>query len=78
VDDLTKYFVLAGGPAAVACLGWWLSGKFQEVKDDAQAMLKSHELRDNKRHEDNLNRFNAIEVQLAGLTGRASDNGHRF
>ena len=73
--DLAQYFLFAGGPAAVACLGWWLSGKFQEAKDHGDEKLAAHELKDQERfdaaaritsdnHLSNLRRFGRIGMEL--------------
>jgi hypothetical protein len=64
MDKLIEYGVQAGGPAAVACLGWWLSGKFQDVKDDARKNLTEHEIKDQCRHEENIQRFTRLETKV--------------
>lgn len=62
-------------------LGWWLRGKFQEIKDYGDKRwlrvsqmftqkVDDHENQDQQRHEDNLNRFMRIEVALAQLGWR--------
>ena len=71
MDELIlKYVTGIGGPGAVAALAWWLSGKFQEVKDNSRDLIVAHEVKDDERHEDNLRRFNAIEIELAHISGR--------
>lgn len=80
MDELTKYLIGVGGPAAVACLGWWLSGKFRTVETAYRDSLDEHELKDQTRHEENLKRFevtaeriSSIDVKLARM-----GNGGRF
>ena len=65
---------IAGSIASAAGLGFWLSGKFQDIKDDSRLRMEIHEAKDDRRHEDNIAKFNEIEVTLArfGERGRAS------
>jgi hypothetical protein len=53
---------------AVATLTWWLSAQFQKVKDEATRAMHAHELVDEKRHEDNLERFSKLSSAVAGLS----------
>ena len=57
----------ASSAVSVAGLGWWLAGKFSDVKEAASENLASHEKRDQQRHEENLQRFGSISVALARL-----------
>jgi hypothetical protein len=66
----TASVTLLSSYAAVATLGWWLSGRFRSVEEHNQATMKNHEILDQTRHEENLNRFSDINVKLARLTPR--------
>ena len=68
MDAVITYTIQAGGPVAVVCLGWWLRGRFQDVKDDARKNLTEHELKDQGRHEENIQRFARLETKVG--------NGH--
>ncbi len=59
-----------GGPVAIAGLGWWLSGRFRCIERAQSAALDKHETEDERRHVENLKRFEKIAVALANL-------GHR-
>jgi hypothetical protein len=67
MDEFIKYAFGAGGPAAVAALGWWLSGRFRNIERTQAAVLYAHENEDQKRHEENLLRFSDIKEALARL-----------
>ena len=69
MDELLKYGIQAGGPAAVVCLGWWLRGKFQDVKDDSRKNLDLHEAKDQGRHEQNIQRFVRLETKSGQSNG---------
>jgi hypothetical protein len=71
MDEVMKYAFGAGGPAAVAALAWWLSGQFRKVEHAQAAMLGKHEKEDQKRHEENLGRFETISVALARMGYRS-------
>jgi len=58
--------------ATLACLVWWLSGRFSKIERNQREILESHEELDQFRHEENLKRFERISVSLARL---GSDNG---
>ncbi len=58
---------LVGSAASVAGLGWWLSGQFRKVEKAQNNILDAHEEKDQKRHEENLDRFKNISVALARL-----------
>ena len=45
----------ASSAVSVAGLGWWLAGKFSDVKEAASENLASHEKRDQQRHEETCN-----------------------
>ena len=64
VDQIWSYILQAGGPAAVACLGWWLSGRFRSVEENSRKQaelvaekaaetIDRHELVDQRRHREN-------------------------
>jgi len=53
--------------ASAGFLGWWLSGRFRRVEDIQRAALDEHETKDERRHEDNLRRFEKMAVSLARL-----------
>jgi hypothetical protein len=67
MDEIVKYALQAGGPAAVGALGWWLSGQFRKIERAQSATLGAHEKEDQKRHEENLLRFGDISAALARL-----------
>lgn len=68
--------------SAIAVLGWWLSGRFRRVEEEARKeaervalkadeAIQRHEIIDQQRHEENLRNFQKIFVSLArnGLNG---------
>ena len=59
-----------GSVASVAGLGWWLSGRFRSVENSQREMLATHEREDQRRHEENLERFKKNAVALARLGDR--------
>lgn len=67
MDPTTQLLVMAGGPAAVACLGWWLSGKFRDMERANTQALATHENEDQRRHLENLGRFGTLNVRLARM-----------
>jgi hypothetical protein len=66
---------IVGSISSAVGLGWWLKGQFQEVQDTSKALIKEHEDKDNLRHEDNLERFSAIKIELARIEGRPHHRG---
>lgn len=58
--------------ASIACLAWWLAGRFRAVENIARETLDAHEEKDQLRHEENLKRFGDISVRLAEMRR----NGH--
>lgn len=76
--------------AAVWALGWWLRGYMYEIKDSSERQIDKledaiakkyddHELKDQKRHEDNLYRLSAQDTRLAVIETRLTTllkNGH--
>ncbi len=42
----------------------WLRDKFNEIETHLEALLDTHEDKDQSRHEDNIQRFSVIETQL--------------
>ena len=73
-NDLVEIIKLAGGPAAVVALGWWLRGKFSEISEDSKEQLLTHEQQDERRHRQNLVRFAKINMKL-GIEDAAELNG---
>jgi hypothetical protein len=71
--------VSAFGGAAIAAIGvsWrlrgWLGDQFSTTRQTFYDAMDSHEALDQKRHEDNLERFTAIRVMLAS---HGIENGH--
>lgn len=43
---------------------WWLRDQFQKVTDGVSEWMTAHEEKDQHRHEDNIQRFAAIETKL--------------
>lgn len=64
VDGAIELAKALGAPSAVAGLGWWLRGKFTEVKESAEARMSLHEKQDQRRHTQNLVRFSKINQKL--------------
>jgi hypothetical protein len=52
---------------AVFTLGWWLKGQFSLIRRELHESLDKHELLDQTRHLENLNRFTRLEVGQARL-----------
>ncbi len=77
LDPLMQYMLFAGAPAAVACLGWWLSGKFRGLERSYTQALALHENEDERRHVDNLERFARIDVRLARMQNGGGDDERR-
>ena len=75
MDGAIELAKVIGGPSAVAGLGWWLRGKFTEVKDAAEERMKLHEVQDQGRHQQNLVRFARINMKL-GIYDPNGTNGH--
>lgn len=89
-DPVFRLFIDAGGPGAVAVLGWWLAGKFRKVEenarsyaeaigDKAEAAIDRHEAIDQSRHEENLKNLKEINGTINSLQvrmARAGINGH--
>ena len=90
VDPTVRLIFDLGSPAAVWCLGWWLSGKFRAVEKaaqataetvaaKAQAAIDSHELVDRTRHDENLRNFQRIFMTLARaklINGTSPNESH--
>lgn len=74
VDGAIEIAKVIGGPSAVAGLGWWLRGKFTEVKDAAEERMKLHEVQDQRRHQQNLVRFAKLNMKL-GIYDPGESNG---
>jgi hypothetical protein len=53
--------------SSIVGLGWWLSGQFRKIEKGQDAILDAHEEKDQKRHEENLERFRLISIALARL-----------
>lgn len=58
-----------------AAFGWkardWLAEQFSETRRSFHEKIEAHELIDQKRHEENLERFADIRVELARKNGDA-------
>jgi len=76
IDEVIELFKIVGGPATVACLGWWLRGKFSDIDETSKAQLNSHEQEDERRHRQNLVRFAKINMKL-GIRDHDDANGGR-
>ena len=57
---------LAGLGVGAVKLTWWLSAQFADLKETQVQTLRDHEVEDRRRHEENIERFGAIEVALNG------------
>lgn len=68
-----RLFLELGGPGAVMCLGWWLSGKFRAIERSYAQSLEDHEQKDQTRHEENLARFGKISIALARMGYKNGD-----
>jgi hypothetical protein len=66
--QLTIISVVASSFGAVGSLGWWLSGRFRSVEKATAETIARHELIDQERHEENLGRFEKINVTLASMS----------
>ncbi len=71
ITSIVQYMLFAGAPAAVGCLGWWLSGKFRGLELAYISALAAHERDDERRHVENLGRFSEINVRLARIRDSA-------
>jgi hypothetical protein len=75
VGSLAFTIVVSVGGATVR-LTWWLAKQFTGIKDAYAKALKDHEAQDEKRHEENLERFGAINVAIARIRpGRHPNSG---
>jgi len=66
----------AVAPGSVAALGWWLSGRFRAIEKAYTAALATHEVQDQTRHEENLDRFSEINVRLARMGNGSYEQAH--
>ncbi len=64
-NTITTLIAIGGPFAAVAGLGWWLSGRFRKIETAQRMQLAAHELKDQERHDENIDRFRSIEVDGA-------------
>ncbi len=64
---IETFIALFTSVASVAGLGWWLSGRFRKIETSNAAALTTHDEEDQRRHEENLERFRLISVALARL-----------
>lgn len=62
--SLGSVSVLATMASGGAGLAWWLSSQFNRMKSSVMDELKWHEEKDQKRHEDNIQRFAVIETLI--------------
>lgn len=63
------------GPGAVIGLGWWLRGKFADIKDAGEQRMLSHEKQDERRHRQNLVRFAKLMMKV-GIEDENEFNGN--
>lgn len=56
---------IVGSAAAVAGLGWWLSGRFRYIELGYNTAIDKHEEIDQTRHLQNLAAFESIRLALA-------------
>lgn len=68
LGTLSLLLISAIGGAVVGAikLTWWLSAQFADVKKVQSETLKTHEGEDQRRHEENIERFGLIEAALNG------------
>ena len=66
-NSLVQFAIAVGSPGAVGCLGWWLSGRFRAIEVAYKDSLDAHEVKDQSRHEENLDRFNKINIALTRM-----------
>jgi hypothetical protein len=67
MDEIVRTALAAGGPTAIGMLAWWLSGRFREIELAYRDSLAAHEVKDQAWREENLARFESINVRLARL-----------
>jgi hypothetical protein len=73
IDTAVGLFVAASSTiASVATLAWWLAGRFARVEQISSEMLDRHELLDQRRHEENLGKFEQLNVRLTRIEARAN------
>lgn len=77
VDELVEIIKIAGGPSAVAFLGWWLRGQFTAVQKAGETRMASHEHQDERRHRQNLVRFAKLNMKL-GIDDPEEANGDQY
>ena len=65
---------LVSGVVTTASVVWMLSGRFTIVERLAATALDRHEEKDQRRHEENLERFSQIKVALALLGKQLNGN----
>ncbi len=58
-------------------LGWWLKSQFSDVKSVFYQEIEKHEVTDQLRHDDNLRRFEKINISVAKLETRIEGNDRR-
>lgn len=74
IDGIADIIKLVGGPSAVAALGWWLRGKFGDIREAGALSMRNHELQDERRHRQNLVRFAKLNTKL-GIPDADESNG---
>ncbi len=72
---LTVFSAFAASFGAVGSLGWWLSGRFRAVEQVTAATIAKHEAIDQERHEENLARFEKVNISLATLIHQPRHRG---
>jgi hypothetical protein len=74
-ESMIELIKFAGGPTAVAVLGWWLRGQFVFIADESKKRMASHEKQDDRRHQENLVRFAKINMKLGIDDENENSNG---
>lgn len=62
--SLGSVAVLSTMASGGAGLAWWLSTQFNRMRSSVMSELKQHEEKDQRRHEDNIQRFAVIETLI--------------
>lgn len=73
-DQLIEIFKTIVGPGAIIGLGYWLRGKFADIKEAGDKRMLDHERQDERRHRQNLVRFAKLNTKL-GIDDDEEMNG---
>lgn len=73
---VTAITALLSVTGSVFGLGWWLSGRFSRIEVAYRNSLDEHEAKDQSRHEQNLERFQRINVMVAQLGYKIQNNNN--